>query len=180
MNEVSYVLEGFERKFAPFKGQKILLHGSREYARAIVERYDPVFHFAGIMSFDSVDPLMFPGLPVIDQDDLSAFDPDLIILTERVKYAERAYCSLRRICKEVGIPIFNMYGLDEVWLHREAEKPVPESLEEWIDLSDSFLRECSDEDLEKLREVLDSENPVSGSRDPSFADLIRRYRDTGY
>ena len=54
------------------------------------------------------------------------------------------------------------------------------SLEEWIDLSDSFLRECSDEDLEKLREVLDSENPVSGNHDPSFADLIQRYRDTGY
>ena len=140
MNEVSYVVEGFERKFAPFKGQKILLHGSREYARAIVERYDPVFHFAGIMSFDPIDPLMFPGLPVIDQDDLPAFDPDLIILTERVKYAERAYCSLRRICKEVGIPIFNMYGLDEVWLHREAEKPVPESLEEWIEVCAPYDR----------------------------------------
>ena len=140
MNEVSYVVEGFECKFAPFKGKRIVLHGSREYAGAIFKRHDPVFHFAGIMSFDPVDPSLFPGLPVIDQKDLSAFHPDLIILTERVRHAEKAYCSLRRICRKTGIPIYNMYGLDEVRLHREAEKPMPESLDEWTDICAPYDR----------------------------------------
>ena len=73
MNEISYVVEGFERKFAPFKGKKIILHGSREYACAIIERFNRVFHFAGIMSFDPLESGVFRGLPVVRQEEL----PDL-------------------------------------------------------------------------------------------------------
>ena len=131
MTEVSYVVEGFEKKFSVFKGKKIILHGSREYARAIIERFDPIFHFMGIMSFDSIGSGSFLGIPVFQQGDFAALKPDLIILTERVKYAETAYCSLRRVCKMNGILIYNMYGLDEFQLHLEAEKPAPGSLAEW-------------------------------------------------
>ena len=131
MTEVSYVLAGFAGKFADFKGKKLLLHGSREYARAIIESFDSVFHFAGVMSFDPMEGDTFCGVPVYQKEDLPALAPDLIILTERVKYAEAAYRSLRRSCKRAGIAIFNMYGLDEYELHREAEIPGPNSLEEW-------------------------------------------------
>lgn len=54
------------------------------------------------------------------------------------------------------------------------------SLEEWLDLSDAFLKECSDDDIEKLCEVIDSENPVSGSKDRTIAELIASYREFGY
>ena len=106
MTEVSYVLAGFAGKFADFKGKKLLLHGSREYARAIIESFDSVFHFAGVMSFDPIEGEAFCGVPVYQKEDLPALAPDLIILTERVKYAEAAYRSLRRSCKRAGIAIF--------------------------------------------------------------------------
>lgn|GEM_PF-1232789 len=140
MTEVSYVTAGFEEKFAAFKGKQILLHGSREYARAIVERFDPLFHFAGIVSFDPVGSPSFFGVPVFRQEEIPDLRPDLIILTERVKYAEAAYCALRRICRQNGIALWNMYGLDEIRLHREAEKPAPESLAEWQELCAPYDR----------------------------------------
>ena len=131
ITEVSYVIAGFEEKFKAFKGKKIILHGSREYARAIIENFDPVFHFAGILSFDPIDSETFLGLPVFQQEEIPSLQPEVIILTERVKYAEAAYCALRRMCKRNGISIWNMYGLDEKQLHRNAEIPAPENLGEW-------------------------------------------------
>ena len=140
MNEISYVVEGFERKFAPFKGKKIILHGSREYACAIIEHFNRVFHFAGIMSFDPLESGVFRGLPVVRQEELPDLQPDLIILTERVKYAEEAYCALRRVCRKNGISIYNMYGLDEVQLHHAAENPIPDSLAVWAGICAPYDR----------------------------------------
>ena len=125
MTEVSYVVEGFEEKFSAFKGKKIVLHGSREYAQAIIEHFDPIFHFAGIMSFDPIESDIFQGIPAYQQEELPVLKPDLIILTERVKYAEAAYHALRRICKQNNILIYNMYGLNESLLHRAAEPRSP-------------------------------------------------------
>ena len=140
MTEVSYVVEGFEEKFSAFKGKKIVLHGSREYAQAIIEHFDPIFHFAGIMSFDPIESDIFQGIPAYQQEELPVLKPDLIILTERVKYAEAAYHALRRICKQNNILIYNMYGLNESLLHRAAEKPAPEGPEEWIQYCAGFDR----------------------------------------
>ena len=140
ISEVSYVIAGFEEKFKAFKGKKIILHGSRNYAKAIIENYDSVFHFLGIVSFDEIESDTFCGLSVYQQEDILNLQPDLIILTERVKYEEEAYCSLRRLCRQNRIPIWNMYGLDEKQLHRDAEIPAPESLKEWQEVCSHYDR----------------------------------------
>ena len=54
------------------------------------------------------------------------------------------------------------------------------SLEEWIDLADAYLRDCSEEEIESLSQIIDSENPVSSDNDKTIADLIRSYRELGY
>ena len=54
------------------------------------------------------------------------------------------------------------------------------SLEEWIDLADAYLKNCSDEDIEHLSEIIDSENPVSGKDDKTISQLIKAYRQKGY
>lgn len=130
MTEIEYVISRFEKCFSSYKGKTIILHGSRNYARAIIERYQSVFHFAGVISYDAVEQNNFCGLPVYQETDLTMLKPDLLILTERVKYEEAAFCALRRSCKRAGIPVFNMYGLDEFQLHRESERPPIESLKE--------------------------------------------------
>ncbi|MBQ3294913.1 MAG: hypothetical protein IJH00_00295 [Erysipelotrichaceae bacterium] len=54
------------------------------------------------------------------------------------------------------------------------------SLDEWLDLSDSYLKECADEDIELLGTIIDSENPVADKTDKSISELIRSYREKGY
>ena len=121
MTEIEYVLAHFEEHFEKYKGKRIILHGSREYAKAIINGFDPLFHFAGIISYDDIRGESFFGLPVYRDEDLLSIKPDLIILTERVKYAEKAYQALRPKCKNCGIELYNMYGLNEKLVHRQAE-----------------------------------------------------------
>ena len=45
MTELSYVLSNFERHFQPFLGRRIVLHGSREYAREIIARFGERYRF---------------------------------------------------------------------------------------------------------------------------------------
>ena len=40
MNEIEYILSRFDEKFSRWKGSRIVLHGTREYARAIMDRFD--------------------------------------------------------------------------------------------------------------------------------------------
>lgn len=62
----------------------------------------------------------------------------------------------------------------------EPKKECLLSLEEWIDLTDAYLRDCSEEEIELLSQIIDSENPVSSNNDKTIADLIRSYRELGY
>ena len=52
--------------------------------------------------------------------------------------------------------------------------------EEWIRLVGYYLRECSDDDLKELSEVIDSENPTKQEDDKSIKALIDQYREKGY
>ncbi|MCR4633421.1 MAG: hypothetical protein K5648_04785 [Erysipelotrichaceae bacterium] len=60
------------------------------------------------------------------------------------------------------------------------EKNCLLSPEEWIDLSDEYLKNCPQEDIDMLSQVVDSQNPVAKESDPSFDMLIRDYREKGY
>ena len=131
MTELEYVLSQFEYRFREHAGERIVLHGSREYARAILERFDSVFHFAGIMSRDPLDGPEFYGLPVLSEDALSGLEIDMVLLTERVRYAEAVYQAIHPVCRERGIRIFNMYGLDETELHRQVDACQPLRAEQW-------------------------------------------------
>ena len=89
MTELEYVISRFDEKFREFCGKRILLHGSREYAEGILKAFDPLYGFLGVMTFDPVGE-SFCGKPVFGSDRLTELKPDLIILTERVRYAEAA------------------------------------------------------------------------------------------
>ena len=140
MTELEYVITHFEEKFQDFQGKRILIHGSRNYAESIIKNFQGRFHFVGVISYDQIEGSTFLELPVFQETDLPELRPDMILLTERVKYAEAAYRSLRRICREHEIAIYNMYGLDEMWLHREAEKRNPTDLQGWRELCQPYDR----------------------------------------
>ncbi len=54
------------------------------------------------------------------------------------------------------------------------------SLEEWLELSDCYLRGCDDNDLLELSKIIDSENPTKEKDDKSIRTLIDQYREKGY
>lgn len=62
----------------------------------------------------------------------------------------------------------------------EADGKLLIGFDEWLDLSSTYLYECSDEDITVLAEIVDSENPVSKDTDKSFKQLIEEYRTNGY
>lgn len=129
--ELQYVTERFGRVFAQAAGKKIFLHGTREYASEIIRRYDDIFHFAGVLTMEDTGTGMFEEKQIFAQNDSEVKKADMIILTERVKYAEQAYQSLREFCQANNISVRNMYGLDEESVHREYEESTVKSLQEW-------------------------------------------------
>lgn len=130
MTEVEYVVANFPERLNAFRKKRIVLHGSRNYAEAIITNFADSFNFIGIMSLDPLDGEYFHGLKVLQEEDLSAMHVDVIILTERVKYAVNAFYSIRRVCKKNGIAVYNMYGLDEFAVHQQAENAKLFNLEE--------------------------------------------------
>ena len=127
MTELEYVLSGFENRFSFLKNKRILLHGTREYAANIIDRFRERFSFLGVMSFDTVEGHSFHGLPYYEGRMLDELIVDAVVLTERVKYAEAAYQALHEICRRRGIMLYNMYGIDEIAAHRRIENCQPQS-----------------------------------------------------
>ncbi len=176
MTEVEYVIANFAERFAGFRGKRIVLHGSRNYAEAIIDNYADIFHFIGIMSLDPLEDGYFHGIKVLCEEDLSALQADVVILTERVKYAVEAFKSIRHACRINNIQIYNMYGLNEFQVHREAEETGPLSLEEAIKLCSSYDI-ISFEVMNTL--LLFSPDKTSVSMQKIFYDLILYLRKQG-
>ena len=128
MTEIEYVIANFAERLAAFRGKRIVLHGSRNYAEAIIENFADTYNFIGIMSLDPLGDEYFHGLKVVREEELPVLDVDVVILTERVKYEVEAFRSIRRICKKNEIKIYNMYGIDEFCVHHEAETAKPLNL----------------------------------------------------
>ena len=85
MAELTYVLDKFHKVFQPYQGKRILIHGVREYAEAILERFDPLYHFIGIAGMEACEEQEIFGKQFFSNDQIESLNPDLIILTERVK-----------------------------------------------------------------------------------------------
>ena len=138
MTEVEYVIANFAERFAAFQNKQIVLHGSRNYAEAIIDNFADSFHFVGIMSLDPMEGEFFHGLKILHENDFTVAKIDVVILTERVKYASEAFRSIRRICKDNKIDIYNMYGLNEFVMHGEAENAQSLSFPEVIEMCNPY------------------------------------------
>jgi len=121
MTEVEYVIANFSERLAAFRDKRIVLHGSRNYAEAIIDNFAGSFNIIGIMSLDPVEGEFFHGLKILREEDLSALQVDVVILTERVKYAVEAFLSVYAFCRKNHIAVYNMYGVDEIKAHLEFE-----------------------------------------------------------
>ncbi len=93
----------FEKTFGRFKEKRILLYGSGNDAKAIVERYDDSYRLLGFLSFGKADGLLF-GKHIFGPEDLEGLSPDLIIATEKDEG-----CKKLLACPG-NIPIYDLEG----------------------------------------------------------------------
>jgi len=178
MTEIEYVLDRFDDHFSAMREKRLVLHGSRNYAEAILERFGPHYHFVGVMSMDPLEGTSWHGLPILREEDLETGKIDTVILTERVKYEEAAFRAIRRSCKKSEIDIFNMYGVDEFLIHYEASTAEPLTFE-------GTLQRCEPYDIVSF-EVVDVIFPVTGGQvgrnmipNRLFSELIPALRARG-
>ena len=121
MTEAEYVISKFHSHFSQMKDRRIILHGTREYALRILESYRNEYGFIGAATLEETDAVTFGGIPLLSEEEMWAASPDLILLTERVKYEEAAWQKLQDQCRSRGVSLFNMYGNDLIRMHEEAE-----------------------------------------------------------
>lgn len=131
MDELQYVIHRFGEVFAQDAGKRIILHGTREYAAEIIRAYDGIFHFAGVMTLEDTGTDSFCGKKILCMDDREVQEAEMIILTERVKYAEQAYQALSPFGTRYGIRLMNMYGINETDVHEAYENAQVRDLREW-------------------------------------------------
>ena len=138
MTDLEFVLAGFREHFAGFMGSRILLHGSREYARSIIETCWEEFRFIGIISYELDAGQEFCGLPTYSDQDIARLKPDLVIITERVRHEEAVFRSIALICRNNGAEIFNMYGVNAQSVHREIYSCRKQDLDGWISICSRY------------------------------------------
>ena len=67
ISEKDYVLKEFGKRFAGSEDLRFLVHGSREYAAAILDAYADRFRFDALTTFDGIREERFRGVPVISR-----------------------------------------------------------------------------------------------------------------
>ena len=136
--EIAYVLGRFDYFFSDWRGKRIALHGVRAYARAIFEAFDDEYHFAAIVANDEDCGVRISEKEIWSNERMIDERPDLVILTERVRHAEAVYQEIGSACRERGIPLFDMYGLDWLAVRAEIDRQEPQSLQGWLALAKGY------------------------------------------
>ncbi len=192
-SEIGYVLAVFGRAFEPLRNKRLLLHGTRAYAQAIIEAFGDRFNFVGIVAPDRDESVFsdtaqtsdssqskptFCGLEVIAESEMLDRHPDIVILTERVRHAEDVYQRIAQSCRERGVGLVDMYGLDWLSVRPQIDAQVPRTMAEWLDSALSY-----DVVSFELPDVVLTESPWS-QKDllvvrPAMRQLVEQLNEAG-
>ncbi len=122
MTEKEYIIQHFEERFGSRKGCRIALYPG-EYLEEIVRNFDRTYRFHRILEPDcaQVPP-----------------DTDLVILTDRRDGKEPDHNRICGSCREQGVPLLDLFGLDQYELHRELKGQRYLTIEQWKDLLSGY------------------------------------------
>ncbi len=126
MTEKEYRLAHFEENLAPYRGRRIFLYGFGANTRAILERFDAAFGFAGIVVpaeelEDARSGAAQRNKPVLTLDIALAKKPDAVLIAAQMYGAEAVYQRIEADCRRAGTAILDAYGTDQIALHDELE-----------------------------------------------------------
>ena len=142
MEEIDYITQGFEDHFNAWRGARIILHGAGDYARALIERFDGEYGFIAVASDEGASAGEFCELPIVPDGAIPSLEPDLVIMTERMRHAVEVYDAIGELCARRGIRLFDMYGLDWHEVRAEIDAQVPLTLSGWVHLVEPYDVVC--------------------------------------
>ena len=97
------ILADFENSFRTYKEKRILLYGTGQNAKAIVERYDDTYRLIGILTFSRVGSILY-GKHTFGMEDIEGLAPDLIVIAD-----QDASCEKLLSCPG-NIPVYDLSG----------------------------------------------------------------------
>ena len=130
MTEREYVLEHFGERLGHLKGRRALLCGDGAYTRAILERYAGAFGFAGAVP------------PQEGEAAIARLAPGAVILSEHKAQGEPDYRAMEGPCRAAGIPLYDMYGVEELSAHDGAAACAWLEEPGWMRLTEGYDVVC--------------------------------------
>ena len=122
MTELEYIVHNFNRNFHKYKGRRIVLSPG-EYLEPVVRKFDREYRFDSILGTECAE--------VPD-------GTDVVILTDRRTGKEPDYNRIRRSCEEKGVTVLDLFGLDQLALHRELAGHRHLTIMQWKDLLSEY------------------------------------------
>ena len=146
LNTEDPVLSGFEERFAPYRDRRIGLCPGM-YREEIVRLFGGAFDF----------------LPLTEEGTVPE-DAGMLILTDPRFRGEPDYCRVREECDARGVPVLDLFGLEQAALHAELEQHEYLTMPQWKE----FL---ADYDV-----VTMTAEGVAMRRQPLYGKLLPRRR----
>ncbi|MBQ6475462.1 MAG: hypothetical protein IJJ34_04550 [Clostridia bacterium] len=118
VTEKEYILSHFDETFRSRRNCRIALYPGR-YLEDILECFDGTYHFARVLD---------------DQCTEVPEDIDLVILAGYRSQKEPDYKQIHTSCEERGIPLLDLFGFDQIALHRELAEQEYLTIAQWKEL----------------------------------------------
>ena len=109
--EKEFALTGFADRFGDYKGKKIYIFGTGANAATVIDRYDEVFRFCGLIDDGKSGECVF-GKRVISLDEATGEEPDLIIVAAQISSEINIMDRDGERLKECKADLRDMYGND--------------------------------------------------------------------
>ena len=120
----------FPEHFAEFRDRKIVLYGTGANTEAVLLSYRDSFSFVGLMDRAKTGQTVF-GLSVLSEEEVLRRGTEMIIIASKLDVIDTVYQRIAPFCRDHGIRLFDLYGRDELALHRKAENAPFRRLADW-------------------------------------------------
>lgn len=122
MTELDYIVRHFEERFRPFMDLRTAWYPGR-YLEEILQRFGNMFRFQCVL------PEGCTEVPP---------DIDAVILADYREGREPDYEKIQRSCSERGVPLLDLFGLDQIRLHRELDAQEYLTIKQWKELLSGY------------------------------------------
>lgn len=106
--ESEYRCSLFDKKFKKFADKRIGIYGTGFNAGKLIDSFSG-YNFVTLIG-DTKDCNYKFGKRVVELNEIVDLKLDIIIIAEMLKSAQRIYKKIGVFCRQIGVPVYNLYG----------------------------------------------------------------------